>query len=526
MSYNSIPFLGFIIVLFAIYFLMPNVRLRQIVIFLANIVFYVTAGAAQGLIFLVLTSLVVYFASRCIEKVYKGYEKEIAVEGITPKEKMALLAGYKKKCRKYLYTSLVIVIGILVYIKVGRTFHWTEVKTIPELGIMKILVPLGISYYTFSSVGYLLDNYWRKAKCEHDYFKLLTCMTYFPHIVQGPIGRYDKLMKQFDALPGFDYKRVCFGLQLLLWGTFKKMVVADRLSLYTNTILQDPLSYAGIEIFLAVVLCVVQLYADFSGCMDMVCGVSQVLGVTLDKNFNHPFFSRGAAEFWRRWHITLGSWFKDYILMPIATNPKFLKATMNVKKRFGLRMSQVFSTAVPATAVWILTGLWHGTGKSYLAWGLYWDALIIGAVMFAPELKKLNQFLHINTESTGFRVFQMIRTFFLFAMGRMFTVTPYGVHGFIYLWKQMLTEHRLWTLFDGSLYTHGLDQKNFYVALFGMLLMWAVSLMQEKCSVREKLAESPLVLRWIVYYGAILLILIFGMYGAAYDASSFVYGGF
>lgn len=522
MTYNSLAFFVFLFFFFIVYFLMPNIRLRQIIILTGNLIFYSFAGMDK-LLLVIITSLVVYVFSRLMEKTYAGFEK--AKPELSPKEQMTLLAKYKKSCRKYLYAALILVAGVLVYIKIGKLIHWEEVNTFKEIRGKTLLVPLGISYYTFSSVGYLLDIYWRKIRCEHNYFKLLMCITYFPHIVQGPIGHYDRLLKQFSELPGYNNRRVCFGLQLFLWGIIKKMVIADRIALFSNTVFASPGEFAGIEIALAVVLGAVQIYADFSGCMDIVSGTAQMMGISLEQNFNHPFFSKSAAEFWRRWHITLGVWFKDYIYMPIATAPRFMSASVKIRKRLGIRAGQAFGMIFPLMIVWLLTGLWHGTGKDYIVWGLYWGGLIIFSGIFAPEIKKLNAVLHVQTDSFGFRLFQMIRTFGLFCIGRMFTVTG-GLRGCITLWGSLFKEHRLWTLFDGSLFTHGLDQKNFYVVMFGILLMWLVSVLQEKSKLREEIAAFPLPLRWMIYYGAIVFVLIFGIYGGTYNASSFLYTGF
>lgn len=524
MTYNSLQFILFFAAFLMIYLLMPRVRLRQLVILTGNIVFYTLAGGFGMLSILIGTSLVVYAAGRCIGHIYAGYETE--KEGLTPKEAAALFAGYKKRAKKILLLAFAVILGILFYVKIGRLLGFREVEKVKQLfAFRRILVPLGISYYTFSSVGYLLDIYWKKAKCERDYLKLLVCMTYFPHIVQGPIGHYDRLMKQFGELPGFSYERVCFGLQRMLWGFFKKTVVADRLTLYTAAVFAAPAEFAGFEIFLAAVLCAAELYADFSGCMDIVIGAAQTMGVTLEENFRQPFFSKSAAEFWRRWHITLGAWFKDYVYMPIAMSPRFMKASVNFRKKHGNRAGQIFSSAIPLAAVWLLTGLWHGTGADYVAWGCYWGILIILGTVLAPEFKKWTEKLRIDTSGFGWKLFQMARTYFLFVIGRMFTVTG-SLRGFWELLCGLFKEHRMWTLFDGSLYTHGLDYKNFCVALFGILLIWISDMLCGRLRIRETLAKQPLVLRWLVYYGGIALVLIFGMYGASYDASSFVYGGF
>lgn len=403
MSYNTVEFIFFLTVFLIIYWIMPNVKLRQAVILIGNLVFYWFAGW-ECLLLVVLTAIVVYGASRLMERIYAGFEIEKA--GLTPKDRTVLFAKYKKRCLKFVLIGTIIVLGILVYIKIGRLLSWQEAESLSMLLQPKtILVPLGISYYTFSSVGYLLDIYWNKVKCEHNFLKLFLCITYFPIIVQGPITRYDKLIKQFDQLPAFDYERVCHGIQLMLWGYFKKLVIADRISLYTNTVFDNVGYYAGVEIVLAVIFDAIQIYADFSGCMDIVRGAAQGMGVTLDLNFKQPFFSKSAAEFWRRWHITLGAWFKDYVYMPIAMNPHFMKWTMNIRKKCGARMGQIASTAIPLIIVWLLTGLWHGTGKDYVAWGIYWGGLIILSSILTPELKKLTQALKIDTSTFGWEFF-------------------------------------------------------------------------------------------------------------------------
>lgn len=512
MTYNSLGFLLFFSIFLICYLLMPNVRLRQAVILVGSLVFYLLAAGPAVLLILIGTANVVYLCGRQINQIYAGYEQE--KEGLTPKEQAVLFAGYKKQSKKYLVAALVVIVGFLVIVKVARLLH-----------VQNFWVFIGISYYTFSSVGYLLDLYWKKASFEPNFLKLFMCMIYFPHIVQGPISRYDKLLKQFDTLPGPDYERVCFGIQRMLWGFFKKMVVADRLALYTTAVWDVPDYHVGLEMLLAIVLGAVELYADFSGCMDIVCGAAQTMGVTLDENFRHPFFSRNAAEFWRRWHITLGTWFKDYIYMPIAMNPRFMKWAVNVRKKHGNRAGQVVSAAVPLTVVWLLTGLWHGTGMNYVVWGLYWGILIILETVFAKETKQLNAKLHIDPNRKWFQLFQMVRTFLVFCVGRMLTVTG-TLTGFTVLVRQLVAGSGLRAFTQGSLFGFGLDRKNFIVALIGVLLIWMVDILQEHIQIREWLAKRPLPIRWIVYYAACVILLIFARYGSAYDASTFIYGGF
>ncbi len=526
MSYNSAGFLIFFGAFLLLYVLMPRVWLRQAVILAGNIVFYLFAGGKSLLAVLFATTVVVYAVSVLMGKVYEGFEAETAE--MKPKERMQILPGYRKKAVRYLIAGIVIVLGILLYGKIGRLAGLPEVVSFDGLrrrGMMAVLVPVGVSYYTFSAVGYLLDVYWRKAKAERNYFLLLISMTYFPIIVQGPISRYDRLMKQMKELPGFSYERVTLGLQRMVWGLFKKLVIADRLSMYTGTIFADIGSYAGVEVILAVAANVMHIYMDFSGCMDIVIGAAEAMGVTLDENFRQPFFSKGAAEFWRRWHITLGTWFKDYVYMPIATSKGMMKKTAELKKSRGKRISSFAQTAIPLIVVWVLTGLWHGTGPDYLIWGLYWGVLIIVESTFAPEFRKVTEFFRVDPESYGHRLFQMVRTFVYFAIGRM--ITALGNAGsFVTIMRSITREARPWVLFDGTILGYGIDAQDMGVLLIAIAVVWIVSILQTKMNVREALAKQPLVLRWIVYLAGIIAVVVFGIYGPGYTASAFVYGAF
>ena len=523
MTYNSLFFVLFFTVFLLVYLLMPRPLPRRLVILAGNIFFYKFAGGLNLMVIVLVSALLVYLCTRRMEKIYDGFEKE--AEGLSKKEQVPLLAAYKKRTKRWLIAGIVILLGVLVYVKVGRLLGWEEVAYLRDFSFMKIMVPLGLSYYTFSAVGYMADVYWRKAKAEHNILTLVTCMTYFPTIVQGPISRYDKLMKQFNELPGFSYERVCHGLQRMWWGFFKKCVIADRITPVTSMIFADVFSYAGVEMVLAVIGNVIAIYMDFSGCMDIVIGAAEAMGVTLDENFRQPFFSKSAAEFWRRWHITLGAWFKDYVYMPIAMNPRFMKLTGSARKKFGNRFAKVFSAAVPLMIVWILTGLWHGTGKDYLLWGVYWGILIVIETAFSKELKAIPQKLHMRTESFGYAFFQMLRTCIFFAIGRMITACGAGRSVFL-IFRQIFSEPRFGKLFDGSLYTYGINEKNMHVLIIGIAVVWFVDILASKFDVREKLDAQPLLFRWVVYYLLVMSVIIFGIYGNAYDASAFVYGGF
>ena len=385
------------------------------------------------------------------------------------------------------------------------------------------IIPIGISYYCLSLIGYLADVYWKKECAERNYFKLLLFTLYFPKILEGPISKHRVLGPQLTEGHRFDYKRVCFGLQRMLWGAFKKLVIADYLSVFVSKVFGDYQSYAGSQLLVAAIFGAIQLYCDFSGCMDIALGVSECFGITLEENFKQPFASRSAAEFWRRWHITLGAWFKDYVFMPLAVSPRLMKVTGFFRRKVGKRAGKIFSSVIPLAAVWLLTGLWHGTGANYLVWGAYWGLLIILSTVLEPEIRKLTAWLKIDTSSGGFRFFQKSRTFILFVISRIITI-PQSLDAVWYTIRSIFTNFAPWKLVDGSLLDMGLSSSRFVVLALALALVGYIGNRREKgIQIREWIAARPLPVRWLIYYGAIFAVLIFGAYGPGYIASDFVY---
>lgn len=522
MTFLSGIFFVFIFTTFLLYFCIP-LRFRWIVLLAASIVFYLSSGASQ-ILFILISSLAVYGAARWMDMVYDKQDEELKVPEISREQKKERKLSDRKKCRRILNVSVFLLILVLIYCKIGHWFITTLQGAMGEgtLDWMQVIVPLGVSYYTFSLISYLADVYWRKEKAEKNYFKFALFVLYFPKILQGPISRHKNLSNQLVEGHLFDYKRVCYGLQLALWGYFKKLVIADRLAVFVNEVYGNYMEYSGLIFVIAILLASVQLYTDFSGCMDIASGISQIFGIELEKNFNHPFFSRSAAEFWRRWHITLGSWFKDYVYMPLVVSPRVSKIAQMVKKILGVRAGKAAMTIIPTGCVWVLTGLWHGTGYNYIAWGLYWGSIIIASTVFAPEIKKLTVFLRINTETSGWKVFQMVRTFLIFSIGRLITV-PGHLRTTLDVLEKIAEQFDIWILFDGSLYNYGLNQKNFILAIVTIFILWAVSMLQERGSVRDMIARQNIVFRWIIYYIAFFSVLIFGMYGAGFNNAVFAY---
>jgi D-alanyl-lipoteichoic acid acyltransferase DltB (MBOAT superfamily) len=485
------------------------------------------AGAVKFLPFIILTSAVIWFCARQIGLLYEKQNVELSAEGLKKADKSEIRERYKKKARRILVIALILCVGVLCVTKFTKyavyymNLIFKSINGSAPFSAAWLFVPLGISYYTFSTVGYILDVYWKRYTYEKNFFRFFLYAIYFPHIIQGPISRYNLLGQELKKELRFNSRQIVFGLELMLWGFFKKLVIADRLNVFVSAVF-DGKSHAGSIFLVAMIFDAFQIYTDFSGYTDIVRGVSQTFGVELEQNFNHPFFSKTVPEYWRRWHMTLGGWFKDYVYYP-CTISKFMKnLNKKAKKSLPERVCRFIAVVIPVFVTWVLTGLWHGTGKTYLAWGIYYSTLITISVAFQPEFAKATSFLRIKTDTLSWQLFRMVRTFCCFMGGRLLT-RPGSLYNTLQVVKMVIFHPRWWNLFDGSLYNYGLNAAQLTLVLLCILVLWAVSMMQERFSVREALEKQNIVFRWAIIYIAIFSIIIFGIYGLGYDASAFLY---
>ena len=351
-------------------------------------------------------------------------------------------------------------------------------------------------------------------------------MSFFPQIVQGPIARYDQLAHQLYEQHHFDYNRVTQGIQLILWGFIKKLVIADRLAIIVDQIFNNYQSYEGIMLFIAGAGYGFQVYADFSGGMDIARGVSQILGIDLVLNFERPYFARSISEFWRRWHITLGSWMKDYIFYPLSLSKQFSKLGKKTRKILGNYIGKKLPTFLSMFIVFLLVGVWHGSSWKYIGYGLWNGIIIVSSILLEPIYIKVAQKFKVNTESFSWMFFQMVRTFILCSLGRFFS-RGLSFLVAIDMMKRTFSKFNPWVLFDGSLLNLGLDIYNILVIIFMVVVMLVVGILQERgVRIRETLAKQNLYFRWLIYLGAIVLLLVVGIYGPGYSATEFIYQQF
>lgn len=526
MAITSVYFLIFLLITFLVFYICP-VKYRWIVLLISSVCFYVIAGAVKFLPFIIFTSGVVWVCARRIGMLYEEQDEKIRTGEFDRAEKKKIKEEYRVKAKKILLLALVLCVGILCVTKFTKyAVHYMNMISKAVGGITPfsaewILVPLGISYYTFSTVGYLLDVYWKRYAYEPRFFRFFLYAIYFPHIVQGPISRYSLLGQELKKELKFDSRRIVFGMELMLWGFFKKLVIADRLNIFVSGV-YDGNPHAGSIFLVAMLFDAFQIYTDFSGYTDIVRGVSQIFGVELEQNFNHPFFSKTVPEYWRRWHMTLGGWFKDYVYYPCTISPFMKRMNKKTKKVLSERGSRFVTVVIPVFVTWVLTGLWHGTGKTYLCWGIYYSTLITISVAFQPEFEKVTKFLKIKTDTFSWQLFRMLRTFCCFMGGRLLT-SPGSLHNTLIVVKSILFRFRAWRLVDGTIFHYGLDWPQLILIGCSILTLWGVSMMQERFSVREMLEKQNIVFRGIIIFAAIFSILIFGIYGLGYDASAFLY---
>lgn len=526
MIFTSFSFLLFLTCVTAGYFLCP-VKYRWGVLLAASIVFYCLADV-KFLPFILVTSAVSFLTAKFIQKENDACAVR-AKELESKAEIKELKENTKKKCKRMLQVALILIIGYLALTKFGNTFMgWMASATGNEgFSAMHIIVPLGVSYYSFSTVGYVLDVYWKRYKPENNFLKYLLYVMYFPHILQGPIARFDRLGVQFSKEHRFDYERVCYGIQLILWGFFQKLVIADRVGIFVSAVYDDYANQYGVVLLIATLFYAIQIYTDFAGCVNIAKGVSQIFGIEIENNFRQPYFSKSVDEFWRRWHMTLGAWFKDYLCMPVSVSKPVKDASKKIRKKFGSQAGKNVTTIAALIVVWICTGVWHGTGWNYVVWAIWQGGIIILSLLLEPYYGIAKSKLHINDASNGWKAFQMLRTFILTGIIPRVIVRASSLGAAWTIFRNFFADLNMSALFDGSLLNYGLTEVNFVIAIAAIAILIIVSILKEKgVSIRESIGKMNIVVRWGIYILAFYSVVILGIYGPGYDASAFVYMGF
>lgn len=529
MSYTSIAYLGFILTgSFFFYSIVPMKHKWKVLLIFSYLFYFINSG--KYIVFILFSTLSIYVGGRLLNKIDDGFAMAKKALPRESKKEYKAVIGWQKKC---VCVSIVLLnLGILVYLKysvfLGEVFG--DILRVLHINVstsmQSMILPLGISFYTLSAISYIVDVYRGKYRASDNLGKVALFLAFFPHIVEGPIGRFDLLGDQLYEGHPFSYKNATMGLQLVCWGLFKKIVIADRANMYVNQIFNFHSEYDGLYVIVGMLFYTLQLYAEFSGCMDIVKGSGQMFGIEMSDNFERPFLSKTVSEFWRRWHMTLGAWFKDYVFYSISLSRPFQKLSKKTREKCNAFFAVLIPTSIAMLAVWFGTGIWHGASWKYIMYGIYYCVIMILGLLTEPLFKKLFEKLHVNREGKIYKALQVARTFCFVNIGMlMFRADNLKVFGemFVSMFKNISFD----AIKYGNLFEVRIDVYDFVLLLFGAVVLLLVGLYKEQGHhIREEIASKNIVFRWALYYGLIFSVIIFGAYGSGYEVAGFIYAQF
>ncbi len=476
MLFNSIPFAIFLPVVFALYWICPD-KFRWVIMLISSYWFYMS-WKAEYVVLIFLTTLISYLAAIVIEKKNDPVIRRIV-----------------------LIVSLVFCLGILFFFKyfdfvsasTAELLHMFSIDVSP-VSLMLIL-PVGISFYTFQTLSYVIDVYKGDTPAEYHFGKYAAFVSFFPQLVAGPIERTGNLLPQIKAKHEFDYSLATYGLKQMAWGYFKKIAVADTVSIYVSKVYDSPSEYQGFALLLATLLFSVQIYCDFSGYSDIAIGTAKLFGVKLMTNFNSPYFSQSVKEFWSRWHISLSTWFRDYIYIPMGGN-----RTGKIRH------------AVNIMVTFLVSGLWHGANWTFVIWGgIHGLAQIIEGMFITKK----------NLRSKGFiGAIRCVLCFAFCAFAWIFFVSD-SLSEALYVITNMFcgASHPL-TYFADGFEAVGLVKGAPVYLIISLVLMAAFDLCSMRKDVIEVISSRKKVVRWIIYVVFVLWIII---NVPCTDTSEFIY---
>lgn len=540
MTYTSLNFLFFVLAVALVYFIFPWKKYRWTILLAASAIFYCLASYKYAA-FILFTAISTLLFGIWIEKVNnngKALLKERKGDW-DREQKKAFKNRLKVKKRWIMALCLILNFGILAFLKYYNFFAGSLNDILGSFGVnfsaptLELFLPLGISFYTFQSMGYIVDVYREKVQAQRNPFKFLLFVSFFPQIIQGPISMYDQLAHQLYEPHDFDFTRFKHGCQLILWGFFKKLVIADRAVIAINAVTETYAGYnkySGTTLTFIVLLYAFQLYADFSGGIDISRGVAQILGIDMIDNFKRPYFSKSINEYWRRWHISLGAWMKNYIFNPLAISAPFLNASKKMrgtsfgKTKAGAHIAKVLPTAFASLIVFLVVGVWHGASYKYVAFGLWNGVIIMLSTLMQPLFDGVVDKLHINRKNWLFCFFQMFRTFLVVLVGYVFDIAPSFKQGIMTITRFFTDQSFSRGL--AEILKLGLTWKDYILLALCVVIVLIISIIQERHSdttMRALLDKKPFILRFFLYFFLVMAVIIFGIYGSGYAAADFVY---
>ena len=495
MLFNSLQFLIFFPIVLLVYYIIPD-RVKYIWLLIASYYFYMCWNAKYALLIL-FSTVITYLSGILMERINASdRSEEKRVKG-------------KKAC---VALSMILNLGVLgVFKYTGFALGTlTKVFALARISLnvpaFDIVLPVGISFYTFQALSYTMDIYRGEIRAEKNFLRYALFVSFFPQLVAGPIERSKNLLKQLAVPSKFDYNRAVEGFLLMLWGYFMKVVVADRTAVFVDSVYNDHENFGGMYLIVACVLFAFQIYCDFGGYSCIAMGSAKILGVELMENFNTPYLALSVGDFWRRWHISLTGWFRDYLYIPLGGN-----------RRGKVRKF------INKLIVFLVSGLWHGAAWSFVAWGGLHGLYQITGELLDPIRHRFEDRIGLKRDTTGYKMCQILVTFVLTDFAWIF-FRAQSMDRAVAVIRSIFTLHNSYILFDGSLYGCGLDEKNFHVMLISIAVLIVADIFKYKGIVLRKwLMEQDWLFRAFAIAASITLILIFGIWGGAYDQASFIY---
>lgn len=510
MNFISLKYFSFLFLTVILYYLFPKKKKWLVLLFTSFFFYYLSSGSM--IIFIMLSIISIYFSGRFLQNKNDSLKlKKVDKEKIKKQKKIVLFFTVS-------FNFILLLFSKYLTFFIQNLNEILDVFSLERLSLVNIVLPIGISYYTLMAVSYIVDVSRDKIKAEFNILKLALYLIFFPQIIEGPISKYSDVAKNYYADHKFKIDNILFGCSLILIGIFKKMVIADRAGIYVDTVFLN--NAYGLSMLMAALLYTLQIYAEFSGCMNIVIGSSKLFGIELPSNFKRPFFSKSVQEFWRRWHITLGEWVKEYIFYPLSLSKLNLKIGKFFKNRNLKFLSTFVTITFPLLIVWLYTGFWHGASWKYIFYGMYYYVFIVLGLLIAPSFSKIINILKINIKSKIFILFQIVRTWLIVIFG-MLLFRSTSIMSFFSNVRNIFIKG------TNSIFDYGLVKFDYILLFIYVIVLIIIGIFEEKgIDVHKKLFSSNIIIKYIVYLIIIISIIVFGIYGEGYNPSDFIYGQF
>lgn len=519
MSFVSAVFPLFLALSALAYYLLPK-RFRWLVLLAASALFYLAGGVktAGFLLFTILTTWSAGLGLAALNAQSKGAPREEQARFRSRKKALCALALALNFGMLFLLKYLDFTASALANALGRFGIAWTPKK-------LGLLLPLGVSFFIFQTLGYVIDQYRGKYPAQRNPAKFALFASFFPQMVQGPISRYDELGPQLLEGNDFDAENLRSGIQRIGWGYLKKMVIADRAAVLVNAFFANHDAYGGaMTVFSMLVYCI-QLYCDFSGGIDMAIGAAELFGIRLAENFERPIFAASLAEYWRRWHITLGAWMRDYVFYPLSLSKPFGRLSKWSRKHIGGKLGKVVTVCLATFIVYLLIGMWHGANFRYIAFGIWNGTIISASIAMKNVFHRWREALHIDQKSHIWRAFCMLRTALIVFVCRYITRSPRLLTALSLLRRSVSpSRFRLGELLDGAALRMGLSGSDLAIIGIGTAILLAVEAYQEyRGPVRPALAKQRAIVQWLAMLLPMAALLLLGLLRGSYIASEFIY---